>query len=512
MLVGSSNAVNLTDGLDGLAIGLMIIAAGAMTASSFLSGNADFARYLELARTPGASELTIFCGAMTGASLGFLWYNAHPAEVFMGDVGSLALGGGLGVVAVLLKQEVLLLVHRRRVCDRSGVGDPAGGQLQAARQANFQNGAAASSLRTDRMAGIESDRAFLDRGADPGAVRVDDVETEMKLAGAKVVVVGMARSGVAAVELLREKGASVRAVDQNPRVEARSRAADRSLLRRCGSDRAFARRSRGSRGSRRRPRGAACASSAIWNWPAGSWKAKSSASPARTARPPPPRLPATFCKQSGIPVQVGGNIGTPPASMVKTSRAGQWNVLELSSFQLETTDTFRAHIGAALNVTPDHLDRHDTLERYADAKGRLFLEQTRDDFKVLNADDPICESYARRGDRRCRLVQFDARSVARSIPRERRSRAERNRRDEDSAKFRCAACITSKTPWPPRRWRSLAGATHAQIRAAVMTFPGVEHRLEFVRDRAESPGTTIRKPPTWTRRSKPSRRLTAACG
>jgi len=80
-----------------------------MTALSFLSGNADFARYLELARTPGASELTIFCGAMTGASLGFLWYNAHPAEVFMGDVGSLALGGGLGVVAVLLKQEILLL-------------------------------------------------------------------------------------------------------------------------------------------------------------------------------------------------------------------------------------------------------------------------------------------------------------------------------------------------------------------------------------------------------------------
>jgi phospho-N-acetylmuramoyl-pentapeptide-transferase len=109
VLVGSSNAVNLTDGLDGLAIGLMIIAAGAMTVLSYVSGHADFARYLELSRTPGAAELTIFCAAMTGASIGFLWYNAHPAEVFMGDVGSLALGGGLGVVAVLLKQEVLLL-------------------------------------------------------------------------------------------------------------------------------------------------------------------------------------------------------------------------------------------------------------------------------------------------------------------------------------------------------------------------------------------------------------------
>jgi phospho-N-acetylmuramoyl-pentapeptide-transferase len=109
VLVGSADSVNLTDGLDGLAIGLMIIAAGAMTVLAFLGGNADLARYLDLSRTPGASELTIFCGAMTGASLGFLWYNAHPAEIFMGDVGALGLGGGLGTVAVLLKQEILLL-------------------------------------------------------------------------------------------------------------------------------------------------------------------------------------------------------------------------------------------------------------------------------------------------------------------------------------------------------------------------------------------------------------------
>jgi len=109
VLVGCSDAVNLTDGLDGLAIGLMVIAAGAMTALAYLSGHAEFARYLELLRTPGASELAVFCGTMTGASLGFLWYNAHPAEIFMGDVGSYGLGGSLGTVAVLLKQEILLL-------------------------------------------------------------------------------------------------------------------------------------------------------------------------------------------------------------------------------------------------------------------------------------------------------------------------------------------------------------------------------------------------------------------
>ncbi len=109
VIVGSANGVNLADGLDGLAIGLMIIASGAMTVLTYMSGHAQFANYLDLARLPGAAELTIFCGALTGASLAFLYYNAHPAEVFMGDVGSLALGGSLGTVAVLIKQEILLL-------------------------------------------------------------------------------------------------------------------------------------------------------------------------------------------------------------------------------------------------------------------------------------------------------------------------------------------------------------------------------------------------------------------
>ena len=104
----SSNAVNLTDGLDGLAIGCTIIAAGALTVLTYVSGHVVFADYLELPRMPMVSELTVFCGAMVGASIGFLWYNAHPAEVFMGDVGSLALGGAIATVAVVIKQELLL--------------------------------------------------------------------------------------------------------------------------------------------------------------------------------------------------------------------------------------------------------------------------------------------------------------------------------------------------------------------------------------------------------------------
>ena len=108
VIVGASNAVNLTDGLDGLAIGCTVIAAGALTVLTYVSGHATFATYLELQRMPQVAELTIFCGAMVGASIGFLWYNAHPAEVFMGDVGSLALGGAIGTVAVMIKQELLL--------------------------------------------------------------------------------------------------------------------------------------------------------------------------------------------------------------------------------------------------------------------------------------------------------------------------------------------------------------------------------------------------------------------
>jgi phospho-N-acetylmuramoyl-pentapeptide-transferase len=108
VIAGASNAVNLTDGLDGLAIGCTVIAAGALTVVTYISSHYRFATYLEIQYIPRVGELTVFCGALVGAALGFLWYNAHPADVFMGDVGSLALGGSLGVVAVIIKQEILL--------------------------------------------------------------------------------------------------------------------------------------------------------------------------------------------------------------------------------------------------------------------------------------------------------------------------------------------------------------------------------------------------------------------
>jgi UDP-N-acetylmuramoylalanine--D-glutamate ligase len=189
-------------------------------------------------------------------------------------------------------------------------------------------------------------------------------------------------------------------------------------------------------------------------------------------------------KTCGIAAQVGGNIGTPPASMVSSSAVGQWNVLELSSFQLETIETFRAHIGVALNITPDHLDRHYTLEQYAAAKARLFENQQRDDFAVLNADDPVTRGYAGLSagtpiwfsSTQFRSTQDASRGAhltGGSIILEGQSLMEASEvllRGVHNLENTMAAAIVA----------NLAGATHTQIRDAVMTFPGVEHRLEFV--------------------------------
>jgi UDP-N-acetylmuramoylalanine--D-glutamate ligase len=192
-------------------------------------------------------------------------------------------------------------------------------------------------------------------------------------------------------------------------------------------------------------------------------------------------LTGHILKESGIPCQVGGNIGTPPSSMVKSSAPDRWNVLELSSFQLETMYSFQADIAVALNVTPDHLDRHHTLENYIAAKRRLFEEQVRGDFAVLNADDPICVSYTshtkaspvwfsleRPVDSGAWLengeIRYDGQCVM--------SVSDIPLRGRHNVQNVMAAAIAAR----------LAGASLEQIAAAVRTFPGVEHRLEFVRE------------------------------
>ena len=182
----------------------------------------------------------------------------------------------------------------------------------------------------------------------------------------------------------------------------------------------------------------------------------------------------------GIPCQVGGNIGTPPASMVTTSRPDQWNVLELSSFQLETIRGFRAQIAAVLNVTPDHLDRHHTFEAYAAAKARIFENQRPDDFAILNADDPTCVAYG--GIARGRVLWF---SLTRPVP---------SGVWLADGQILCDGEFVMNAGDIPLRGlhnvensmaaiagARLAGAKLPDIAAAIRTFPGVEHRIEFVR-------------------------------
>ena len=185
-------------------------------------------------------------------------------------------------------------------------------------------------------------------------------------------------------------------------------------------------------------------------------------------------------RQAGVPAQVGGNIGTPVTAMVESSRPDQWNVLELSSFQLETISEFRAHIGLALNVTQNHLDRHHTFENYAAAKGRLFETQTRGDYAILNAGDPVCAAYA--GRTAAHVEWFSGKgkvSTGAGLCSDKlvldgkllMTAGEIPIRGRHNVENVLAASVAA----------ARAGVDGASIAAAVRTFHAVEHRLEFVR-------------------------------
>lgn len=191
-------------------------------------------------------------------------------------------------------------------------------------------------------------------------------------------------------------------------------------------------------------------------------------------------LTGHLLKQCGIRCQVGGNIGTAAASLIESSTPEQWNVLELSSFQLESIVHFRATIAACLNVTPDHLDRHRTFEIYANAKGRLFDTQQETDFAVLNYDDPTCRVFASRT--KARVAWFSSKQKAPagiSL-------------NGDSIEFNGIAFLSRsqiglrgmhnvENVMAAAAVAHLAGARLAAIGAAIASFPGVEHRIEFVR-------------------------------
>jgi UDP-N-acetylmuramoylalanine--D-glutamate ligase len=305
----------------------------------------------------------------------------------------------------------------------------------------------------------------------------------MRLDGSKVVVVGMARSGVAAVRLLLDKGAIVRAVDEKPmgevlgitvelQTEAAFRDADLVVLSPgVPADLDLLRDVRA--------RGVAVIGDLELAAPY--LEGQTIGITGSNGKTTTTALTGHILQQAGIACQVGGNIGTPPASMVETSRPDQWNVLELSSFQLETIQTFRAAVGVCLNVTPDHLDRHHSFENYSAAKGRLFDTQHAGDFAVLNADDPSCVAYASQTPGNVQWfslerpvspgawLENEAVRVDGELLLEAKQIPLRGRHNVENT---MAAALASR----------LAGASLPQIAEAVRTFPGVEHRLELVRE------------------------------
>ena len=304
----------------------------------------------------------------------------------------------------------------------------------------------------------------------------------MELRGRRVVVVGMAKSGVAALRLLREKGAFVRAVDEKPmgeidgmRVEAQTAdalrdaelvvispgvPADLEILREV------------------RQRGVAVIGELELSAPF--LLGLNIGVTGTNGKTTTTALTGHILRESGIACQVGGNIGTPPAAMVETSLPGQFNVLELSSFQLETIETFHASIAACLNVTQNHLDRHHTLQGYADAKARLFETQRSGDLAVLNADDPITVSFAKRTP--ARTVWFSGMHQVDGAWIEHNDLLLEGERLLDVHELRLRGRHNYENVMAAALIARQAGASAEQIAEAAVAFAPVEHRLELVRE------------------------------
>jgi UDP-N-acetylmuramoylalanine--D-glutamate ligase len=313
----------------------------------------------------------------------------------------------------------------------------------------------------------------------------------LELNGANALVVGMKRSGMAAVRLLARQGARVRATDLQP-IEALPEARD--LLARMGIP--FTRQTpevfEGADLIATSPdvpndlppleaarnRGVAVIGDLELAAPL--LKGETIGVTGSNGKTTTTSLIGHILKESGVPAQVGGNIGTPVSAMVETSRADQWNVLELSSFQLETIRRFRARVGVALNVTQNHLDRHHTFEAYAAAKARLFETQHADDFAVLNADDPTVVAFASRGPASARWF-----SMLQPFPEGASLRGEELLLDGrplmDIHEIPIRGRHNVQNVMAASIAASLAGAKDEDIARAVRTFRAVEHRLEFVR-------------------------------
>ncbi len=306
----------------------------------------------------------------------------------------------------------------------------------------------------------------------------------VELRGARALVVGLGKSGLAAVELLVREGASTAACDMKPAHEAARLGAEFVAY----TPEAAANRDIVIASPGVSPDTAVLAAARAAGVPiigdlelaAYFLLGPAIAITGSNGKTTTTALCFHILRECGIEAQVGGNIGTAPASMVASSRADRWNVLEVSSFQAETLDRFRAAIAVCTNLTPDHLDRHGSMEAYAAAKGRLFATQDESGRAVLNADDPWCVSYARGA--KSQPFWFSASHAV-----------DPGAWSVDGQLFLHGKPLLRREEIPLRGMHNvenvlaasaaayLAGAPEEGIAAAVRVFPGVEHRLEFVR-------------------------------
>ncbi len=384
--------MNLTDGLDGLAIMPAVMVAAALGVFAYATGNIKFATYLQIPYINGVGEVLVFCATTVGAGLGFLWFNSYPAEVFMGDVGALAIGAALGTVAVIVRQEIVLFVM-------GGVFvlETVSVMLQVASfkltgKTHLSHGAAASSFRAQGVVGAQSHRALLDHQLRAGVGRPCHLEDPMMAS----VVVGLGKTGASCLRYLAKRGIAVSATDTRrappglaelgdlaKTLDIRLGGFDLSLL--DGASQVLM-----SPGvSLEEPIASQARARGIEVLGDIELFARAVHAPVigitgTNGKSTVTSLVARMAAAAGRRVLAGGNLGQPALDLLEQPTPDLY-VLELSSFQLETTTSLELLAAVVLNVTADHLDRYASVSAYARAKARIFARAST---VVLNADDP----------------------------------------------------------------------------------------------------------------------------
>ena len=509
VMVGAGNAVNLTDGLDGLAIVPVMIAAASFGMIAYLTGNAVFSDYLQIKYVAGTGELAVLCGAVLGAGLGFLWFNAPPASIFMGDTGSLALGGMLGATAVAVKHEIVLAVIGGLFVLEADLRDRAGGVVQADRQARVPDGAAASSFRAEGLDRAADRDPVLDHLGDAGAGRPLHAEAAVialipvtSFAGKTVAVFGLGGSGLASCHALKAGGAEVIAGDDS--ADNVAKAAQAGFITadlRTVSWANFA--------------ALILTPGAPLTHPAPHWSVLMARQAGvevigdielfcRERRRHAPDAPfvaitgtngkstttaliAHLMKVAGYDTQMGGNIGTAILSL-EPPRMGRVHVVEMSSYQIDLAPSLDPSVGILLNVSEDHIDRHGTLEHYAAVKARLVAGVQPQGTVDRRRRRRLVPQHRRppRPGRQARGAHLREEPAARRhLCRARNHRAGLRRRAQRNRKARRhrfaarpAQCAERGLRRRPARWRW--ASRPMSLQNGLRSFPGLAHRMEQV--------------------------------